>query len=127
LYSPRVAFWKRVMSLLVLALWVSASSLCAQSCSPAATDDFCCPTEDNQPDDSAATGHGDCLLVFAITKNSDEDAHALDLMPSVLTTQLTAVMHVIAPGVDSSSAPPLPPWQFHTRSAAPARAPAAVS
>jgi hypothetical protein len=127
-----VNFLKRIMSVLMLAFWVSAITVCAGECAKFVEKDLCCPSSGEHDSDQPAGSGNNCLFSVALTKIHDEERVAWDfsLLPAIAQVLFVAepdaapVWRAIAPDPVQTLSHE---WQFITRAALPPRAPSFVS
>jgi hypothetical protein len=122
---------KRIMSVLMLAFWVSAITVCAGECAKFAQDDLCCPASGEHDSDRPASSDSNCLFSVALTKIHDEERVAWDfsLLPAIAQVLFVAEPDA-APAWRAIAPDPVQTlsheWQFITRAALPPRAPSSL-
>jgi hypothetical protein len=129
--SNVVSSLKTVVAMVLLAVWLPATSLCFVERAGWLANDDCCPsssqsTPDSQPSDETTC----CALATATYKADDHRPVAPVAMLLALITLSEAVLSLGGPPSASFSPPPpeLPTaWQFAFRAAGSARAPSFVS
>lgn len=130
----RVSLTIRTMAFVMLAVWLSVSTICVTECASLAHDDLCCPKAAGQSSDQPASPGTDsnCVLSSALTKAQDEERVAWN---SSLLPAVAQVLFLVPPNTEpvwritsADSAQTLShEWQFITRTALPPRAPSLAS
>ena len=119
------------MAMVILALWMPATSLCLAECAGLIERGDCCPDESSGKADAAA--HPCCFLASGHYKS--HDYRPLMIAPiDLATAQVPFLISSAAPSErlaaiwPSPSPPDLPvTWQFSFRAALPPRAPSLAS
>ena len=121
----------KVVAMMMLALWLPATSLCLAECAGLVERGDCCPDESSGNADAAV--HPCCLLASGGYKS---DTHRpLVPVPEVAAADRLASLISLAPSSAELASPPPAPsrpelsvtWQFSFRAALPPRAPSSAS
>jgi hypothetical protein len=124
--------WRqRIVAIVLLAVWMPASSLCLAECAKLVKRGDCCAHDSGGKADAA--GGACCLLALGGYKSDTQRSWvpvpillAIALAPSLLH-RLSAAARLSLPSPNAS--PPVLPvtWQFSFRAALPPRAPSSAS
>jgi hypothetical protein len=130
----RVKWLKTVVALMLLALWMPATSLCLIERAGWFANDNCCPSSSQSAPNSQSSGEATCCALASATyeaNNNQTVAVASPIVAFLVLWDLTAVVEELntPQSVSLSPSPPDLPvtWQFSLRTALPPRAPSFVS
>ena len=126
--------FNHVMAMMMLALWLPATSLCLVERAGWISNDNCCPSSSEEPQSSQPSGDSACCALASGSYKLG-DQQGLTTNPPVGTAVILTRLAELASLPHASPAiarKPIPPelsvtWQFSFRTALPPRAPALVS
>lgn len=124
----------RVMAMVMLALWLPATSLCLAERAGWISRDGCCPSHSEKAPSSQPSGDSACCTLASASYKADDDQRVTMISPVVAFVLLAdlsefASLTDASPAVALTAIPPELPvsWQFSHRTALAPRAPSFVS